>query len=975
MRALLPVLSLALLLSGKAFCDVDPANQAAAELVARVVPDRAADFRTEIIPAAENGEDVFEVESRDDKIVLRGNNGVSVASALNWYLKQSGASISWNAGDQLDLPDPLPAVPAKVRVVSPHKYRFVYNFCTHGYTMAWWDWPQWQRELDYLALNGVNLALVLAGQEMTWIETFKAFGYPSGLIRTWVTDPAHLPWFQMDNMENYGSPLSESLVNRRLELGQRIVARMRALGMEPVLPGYYGMVPPDFKVRFPSAQVAAQGNWLNLKRPDILNPNDASFPPVAAAYYDAQRRLFGNVKFYAADPFHEGGKTDGIDIPAAGHAILDAMDGATWVLQSWQNNPNQAMLAPLEKSRLLILDLFCEEQENWRTRNAFDGAPWIWCALNNFGGNTGLNGRLAWMGEGPVRALQDPGKGAMSGIGAVPEGSQTNPVLWEYLFENTWRSESPNFSEWLSAYARRRYGAKIPEAEQAWSILADTILNGPTRGHYPLNSVVCARPSLDPKQRAREMTKTFVPYNARRLLQAWQLLLAAAPAAQSSDGYRYDVCDVGRQVLADLGTHYHRQIVAAYEARDASALRQWSDKMLGLIRDLDTLVGTRREFLLGPWLANAREWGSTKVEKDRMESNARELLTVWTTKDNVTDYANRQWSGLIGKFYYQRWNLWLTALNDALAQGTAVSVSAERAKIRAWEIQWTKQRDVFPTEPQGDTIAVAEQLYAKYGPEILNTITNPTSRLAGVKAEDFLGRWRYSAQGATWEREFLADGTALLYRGGVLQGWVGYTWAYEDGALYLKEPNGAVFEQHVLEDRDTLLFSAETFSPAKRVAASGPVLESSAPSATPEAAPPPTSEPPVAPTPEPTLPPANFPAVTPTPWPTAIPAAESTDSPAVTPPSLPDSPTQFSRKIQVRRMGKKWTVVTGVVGDRDGIRKVTATVEGKRPPLRRRAEGNWKIRFDVRKSPAKISVVVVDRRGFRRVKIYSADLP
>jgi hypothetical protein len=29
-----------------------------------------------------------------------------------------------------------------VRVTSPHAFRYAYNFCTHGYTMAWWDWPQ-----------------------------------------------------------------------------------------------------------------------------------------------------------------------------------------------------------------------------------------------------------------------------------------------------------------------------------------------------------------------------------------------------------------------------------------------------------------------------------------------------------------------------------------------------------------------------------------------------------------------------------------------------------------------------------------------------------------------------------------------------------------------------------------------------------------------------------------------------------------
>ena len=75
-------------------CAVAGPDDAARGLIGRVVPKHAARFVVETIPA-EQGRDVFEIESRggpfDDaqgrKIVLRGNNGVAVASALNHYLK------------------------------------------------------------------------------------------------------------------------------------------------------------------------------------------------------------------------------------------------------------------------------------------------------------------------------------------------------------------------------------------------------------------------------------------------------------------------------------------------------------------------------------------------------------------------------------------------------------------------------------------------------------------------------------------------------------------------------------------------------------------------------------------------------------------------------------------------------------------------------------------------------------------------
>ena len=373
----------------------------------------------------------------DGKIVLRGNDAVSVASALNWYLKSVGhCDVSWLCGDQLRLPAHLPPVPEKIHIISPHQYRYAYNFCTHGYTMAWWDWPQWEHELDFLAMNGINLALVIEGQESVWLNTFTNFGYTPAEIRGWVVDPAHQPWMAMDNMESYGGPLSPQLVARRLELGWEITSRMRELGIAPVLPGYYGMVPPDFAKKFPAANVHVQGDWVKLKRPDILDPNDPLFAQLAAAYYKAQKKLFGGAQFYAADPFHEGGTTKNIDVPAAGRAIQSAMSGATWVLQSWQKNPHQEMVDALDKNRTLVLDLYCEDHENWRERQNFNGTPWAWCAINCFGGNLKLGGRLAWMAQGPDNALTDPARGRMAGIGALMEGTGVNPALWEMLLEN-----------------------------------------------------------------------------------------------------------------------------------------------------------------------------------------------------------------------------------------------------------------------------------------------------------------------------------------------------------------------------------------------------------------------------------------------------------------------------------------------------------------------------------------------------------
>ena len=64
--------------------------------------------------------------------------------------------------------------------------------------------------------------------------------------------------------------------------------------------------------------------------------------------------------------------------------------------------------------------------------------------------------------------------------------------------------------------------------------------------------------------------------------------------------------------------------------------------------------------MLGPHLAEAR--GATRGSEDKalFEANMRTQLTVWGTggangDSEVSDYANREWSGLLSSFYVPRY--------------------------------------------------------------------------------------------------------------------------------------------------------------------------------------------------------------------------------------------------------------------------------------------------------------------------------
>jgi alpha-N-acetylglucosaminidase len=59
----------------------------------------------------------------------------------------------------------------------------------------------------------------------------------------------------------------------------------------------------------------------------------------------------------------------------------------------------------------------------------------------------------------------------------------------------------------------------------------------------------------------------------------------------------------------------------------------------------------RVRMLLRRWIEMARAWGQTAEEKNLMEFNARNLVTLWGPRGEIADYASKQWSGLIADYY------------------------------------------------------------------------------------------------------------------------------------------------------------------------------------------------------------------------------------------------------------------------------------------------------------------------------------
>ena len=332
---------------------------AAKALIERVTPGYSEQFNFKIIPS--EGNDVYGWKSSGGKVELQGNNTISLAVAYYNYLKEyCKVNMSW-CGDQMDLPDSLPLPAEEFNGTINAKWRVYLNYCSFSYSAAWWDWERWQRELDFMAMNGINMPLSIVGLEGVWYNALMRMGYTDQEAREYLVGPAYFAWQWMTNIESFGGPLPKSWIDSHVALGKQIIDREIELGMQPIQQGYSGCVPVKFKEKFPEARIEMKTAWCGFDPVAQLDPTDPLFQEFGRILLEEQKKLFGDYGFYATDPFHEG-KPISMEVSylnSVADAVLklfkDFNPNSKWIMQGW--SPQEHIVKAIPEEDLIILDI------------------------------------------------------------------------------------------------------------------------------------------------------------------------------------------------------------------------------------------------------------------------------------------------------------------------------------------------------------------------------------------------------------------------------------------------------------------------------------------------------------------------------------------------------------------------------------------------------------------------------------------
>ena len=757
--------------------DINPS--AVVSLINRVGGAGTADkFKFVLSPSLNSKNEAFLIGSEDGKILIKGTTISAITTGIGWYLQNyAHINIAWNSlnektvdgGAYADLSN-LPVPTGEETRTSDAMYRYYLNTCTFGYSMTSWTWKRWQQEIDWMALHGINMPLQLVGLEEVWRSFLtmqdgngnRKYGYSDAEAKAFVAGPAFIAWWAMNNLQGWGGTADgtksggtwagaggvqdDAWYARQKKLAKQIVDRQRELGMQPVLPGWSGMVPTNFESKSGYATRGNGGNWAgDFVRPLLLNVSNANYADIAADYYKCLYDVMGHSQYYSMDPFHEGGGAGTMEDYEALYAAMEAANpDSKWVIQQWQWSETQKYaLTAVPAGRLVVLDLFSDGSPAFDSYSGYAPQDAVFCAIPNFGGRSGLMGRLNNLANNYF--LYKGKYASIKGVGAAPEAIEQTPVTYDLIFQLPWMGEKPDVAEWVKNYATARYGADNDVAQEAWELLRQGPLNYGADGiQGPVEDVWAARPNLDAKKASfwgKTLTNaqgTYTKARQQMLIDATYKLLGqneslgftAGDGSVYESNYYYDLVEFGGAVLADYAYYLLLGIKEAKNAGNTPLYEARRDAFLQLILDVDQFKGTNLNFRLGKWTLEARAAagevdGATSATPDWYEyNNARTIVSTWSSPNtNLNDYSYRSWQGLMKDLYYPRWkhyfdNNCTTAEYGYFewnwAHGKKHYVGQTSVSNEALAAGEQGHTDTYTREPEGNTVEVAKEVLGKY---------------------------------------------------------------------------------------------------------------------------------------------------------------------------------------------------------------------------------------------------------------------
>ncbi|MCQ2095707.1 MAG: alpha-N-acetylglucosaminidase [Bacteroidaceae bacterium] len=602
-----------------------------------------------------------------DMLTIHASGAIAACRGFYDYVKAKGAGFCSWSGSRFARPDDMSC--KETSLICQFRDHQYFNVVTYGYTMPYWTKERWNQEIDWMALHGVDMPLMLVGSEYIYRQVFKEMGLTDKEIDEWEVGPAHLPWFRMGNLagNSFDGPLGDEWNIRQKALAHHLLDRMRALGMKPVCPAFGGFVPKAFTKHVTGSSTENTGwNWVPANyRNYRLNPGSKAFVTVGTKFIQKWEEEYGVSKYYLSDSFNEMTIPTASTLTQYGDNIYKCIkDGsmnpeAVWVTQGWTfvyqsndwgNTKFKALTKNVPDDRFMVLYMSPEygPSKCWEKYEGFNGKQWNYTMLPNMGGKTFWTGNLNNYAKNYLTDLYNsPMQGNCTGFGMTPEGTENNEMLYELITDAGWTAKNAtiNLDKWFTQYANARYGCYPDEMKKIHKVLRQTVYNryiDHPRFGWQMGGNLTGAGSAN--------LATGFYTGVETLFSSTDALKAVNTPLLENDLIELAVLYTSGRIESSA-----QQIKNTNDKTEAARLIAELDE---LMLDLDAALELHPNFTLRSWEDKAQENGDSQATKTRNAKNARRIVTVWygnhTSDEPVQDYAARLWSGLVRDFYRPR---------------------------------------------------------------------------------------------------------------------------------------------------------------------------------------------------------------------------------------------------------------------------------------------------------------------------------
>ena len=350
-----------------------------------------------------------------------------------------------------------------------------------------WNLEDWKRELDWLVKKRLNFFMLRIGMDDVWQRAF----------------PEDVPYpeeFQNVDADGYHDRSDFWTLKFRGQLREQVMQYARDLDLSSAvdcgtMTHWYSRTPQSFldakKPSFVTQEVpyyaaGDTGNVMDFTKAEMMSYY-MKLTETMVSEYDKDTSLFHTIGLGERSMYVDPRKNFAMKRFAyrrVAEELRNRYPNSKLMLASWdfggywQAAEVERLTEELDPERTLILDYTSEIVDplnsflNWGVVGKF---PWVFGLFHAFESESEIRGPYDRIEERFSVAAKDP---CCKGMIYWPELSHSDPLILEYLTQNSWQPSGKSVEEIIDAMCRNRYGVFAEDMNRSWQAALPVIKLG-----------------------------------------------------------------------------------------------------------------------------------------------------------------------------------------------------------------------------------------------------------------------------------------------------------------------------------------------------------------------------------------------------------------------------------------------------------------------------------------------------------------